>query len=797
MKNRFALNFKLGGIGKLLLQPFVLLVLISTPGLTIAASSESTIAEAHPVQMTQEQRADHVRMSFSAFGRTFNLLLQKNEDFMQGYSARLLEVDLYAGTIEGAAGSWARISVVNGEYLGAVYDGNELFMIDAGKVVAESVEISQKDLMQKSDTVVYKASDMSSTLTDHVADAESYFSYDKLVLELQQQQRLAPRAIGIDGIGNTIAAATATRQVNVRITADAEYVATSPSGAEAQVLAQMNIVDGIFTEQVGVQFGIDAIDVLLDNGPLTSTSAGTILGQYAGFVGDDNPGLAHLFTGRNLNGSVVGVAILGGICLSSGVAVSQTGGLGTIGALIAAHEFGHNFGSPHDNEFGSACAATPGTFLMNPGINGSNQFSNCSLGQISSRLSLTAFSSCLVDVGDSPPAPPPAVPSSVSIVTSGSSDRSGSSGLGGQTVDGTIFISVLPDGDVDQVQFFFDGALVSTENVAPFDFLSGTDAAANPFDTNVVADGSHTVTAEILFNNGATDSISATFNVNNSGTAPAPAIVYSDSSDRSGSSSLGGQTVGGNIFVSVLPDGDVDQVQYFFDGSFVTTENFSPFDFLGGTVATANPFNTNDVTNGAHTISAELLFNDGSTDSISAVFEVANGFTTTLASLGLNEDFNSAFGGFSFEGDDIDPRYTDGDRTADGGFGDSGALVTTLGGVDNSDIEDLEGQWIRTFNVAQAGRLTLTVDGSLAQSEGYESDENSEIGVMINDQSFVLNSLVGNGNGGGAIGTGLQRYNIAFDAAAGSHRISLFCRNSGKTNSAEVTNCTFDNVVIE
>ena len=85
MKNRFALNFKSGGIGKLLLQPFVLLVLISTPGLTIAASSESTIAEAHPVQMTQEQRADHVRMSFSAFGRTYNLLLQKNEDFMQGY----------------------------------------------------------------------------------------------------------------------------------------------------------------------------------------------------------------------------------------------------------------------------------------------------------------------------------------------------------------------------------------------------------------------------------------------------------------------------------------------------------------------------------------------------------------------------------------------------------------------------------------------------------------------------------------------------------------------------------------
>ena len=438
---------------------------------------------------------------------------------------------------------------------------------------------------------------------------------------------------------------------------------------------------------------------------------------------------------------------------------------------------------------------------MNPGINGSDQFSDCSLDQISSRLSLTAFSSCLVDVGDTPPIAPPAVPASVSIVSTSSSDRSGSSGLAGQTVDGSIFVSVLPDGDVDQVQFFFDGTLISTENVAPFDFLSGTAAAANPFDTNIVAEGSHTITAEILFNNGATDSISATFVVNNSGSAvPSVAIVSTSSSDRSGSSNLSGQTVSGNIFVSVLPDGDVDQVQFFVDGTLVRTENFAPFDLLGGTVGSggaANPFNTNELTNGSHTITAGIVFNDGSSDSISAVFEVANGSATTLASLGLSEDFNSAFGGFSFEGDDIDPRYTDGDRTSDGGFRDSGALVTTLGGVDNSDIEDLEGQWIRTFNVAQAGRLTLTLDGSLAQSEGYESDENSEIGVMINDQSFVLSTLVGNGNGGGAIGTGLQRYNIAFDAAAGNHRISLFCRNSGKTSSAEVTNCTFDNVVIE
>ena len=66
--------------------------------------------------------------------------------------------------------------------------------------------------------------------------------------------------------------------------------------------------------------------------------------------------------------------------------MSQTLGLGSSSALIVAHELGHNFGAPHDNQGGSACAGTPGNFLMNPFINGSDQFSQCSLGQMQSNV---------------------------------------------------------------------------------------------------------------------------------------------------------------------------------------------------------------------------------------------------------------------------------------------------------------------------------------------------------------------------------------------------------------------------
>jgi len=206
----------------------------------------------------------------------------------------------------------------------------------------------------------------------------------------------------------TTAAATATQQVNLSIVADTQYVATSPNGTEAQVLSQMNIVDGIFAEQIGVQFGITNIQALTSNGPLTSTDPSDLLRQYQTFVGGNNPGLSHLFTGREIDGNVIGIAFLSGICTTSGVGLTQAGGRGTFGALTAAHEFGHNFGAPHDNQAGSACATSPGTFLMNPSINGSDQFSQCSVQQIQNVLSVR--NACLVDVDVPAPTPPPTGP---------------------------------------------------------------------------------------------------------------------------------------------------------------------------------------------------------------------------------------------------------------------------------------------------------------------------------------------------------------------------------------------------
>jgi hypothetical protein len=50
-----------------------------------------------------------------------------------------------------------------------------------------------------------------------------------------------------------------------------------------------------------------------------------------------------------------------------------------IDSLIAAHEIGHNFGAQHDGESGTSCASEAGSFIMSPSINGSREFSACSI----------------------------------------------------------------------------------------------------------------------------------------------------------------------------------------------------------------------------------------------------------------------------------------------------------------------------------------------------------------------------------------------------------------------------------
>ena len=114
-------------------------------------------------------------------------------------------------------------------------------------------------------------------------------------------------------------------------------------------------------------------------------------------------------------------------------------------------------------------------------------------------------------------------------------------------------------------------------------------------------------------------------------------IEFGTSSNRSGLRDLNGATVSGNIYTEVNPASQIDQVLFYIDntnlsGTPTQTENFAPYDLQGTTSNGGRPFNTNNLSNGSHTLSVRVLFNDGSRQTGTVRFEVDNGANNPIPS---------------------------------------------------------------------------------------------------------------------------------------------------------------------
>jgi hypothetical protein len=350
---------------------------------------ELRFGPAEQQRQSPDGKSSHVMVSFDAFGQHFELQLESNDRLIanlpKAQKKRLAAVQLYRGSVVGVANSWVRLTQYSERLSGMIWDGAEMYVIDSSDEVADALTTGPQSNTPY--PLIYRLAD---------ATFDGQCALDPTATPLNDYQGL---------VGHLRELLAATRQLNFAVVADTQFAQTNsdPRGA---VVARMNVVDGIFSEQVGVHLNVSEIRVLTNNGSLTATSPVTLLGQLGAFAsgpGFVNPGLTHLFTGRNLDGSVIGVAFLSSLCSARfGVGLSEIRGTGTAGALTVAHEVGHNFGAPHDNQGGSPCARTTGTFIMNPFLNGSDQFSQCSLAQIQPNVT---NATCLNSI--SPPPPPP------------------------------------------------------------------------------------------------------------------------------------------------------------------------------------------------------------------------------------------------------------------------------------------------------------------------------------------------------------------------------------------------------
>ncbi len=344
----------------------------------------------HRIERLQPILTRHVKgggasLEFSAYGRGFRLELAANPRLSA--VATGAAVQLYAGSIEGVPGSWARISVSDGRPSGMVWDGHDLLIVESPPWVAGETEAAGTVMFKLADSVLEQPISFAGDTVDAPRDATG--EYRALVDEL----RVA-----------ALQASVATDRLEVSLLGDAAFAARYADEAQARdaMLVRLNNVDGIFSSQVGVELHVASVN-LADavSGNLSATTNPSTLLDELGVLRQQTAalnatGLTHLFTGRNLDGDTAGVAYTQALCsrrFGASLAMGHTSA--ALDTLITAHEIGHVFGAPHDGT--EECAATPqNQFIMSPSVStGVSSFSQCSLDmmrpEIDSGSCLTAL----------------------------------------------------------------------------------------------------------------------------------------------------------------------------------------------------------------------------------------------------------------------------------------------------------------------------------------------------------------------------------------------------------------------
>jgi hypothetical protein len=383
-------------------------------------------------------------LGFDAYGRHFDLDLEPNESIRRGVPTNRSDIKPYRGTVAGRAGSWVRLTQTRDGWRGVLSDGQDLYAIEPARQLQKAGV--QSVTGDGASPVMYRFAD---TLMPDGAGYCGTATDENLAQSAHSSALNAYTAIAKDLALKDTSVVT-TRQLVVSVVTDHPF-SDQISDPAGEIVARMDVVDGIWAAQVGIHIALGTVNVVSDtDDPFSATTVPTDLlaevATYRGKLpGSDGSGLTHLMSGRTLDGNIIGIAYVGAVCDGSdSVSLSDTTISTTMGALVAAHELGHNFNSPHDGVAG-ACASTPQTYLMAPKINFSNQFSSCSLTQITARA---ASASCLQQVssgssgsssspgsGTTSPGGTPTSGGTVSDPGSGGTSSGSSGGGGGGSLD--------------------------------------------------------------------------------------------------------------------------------------------------------------------------------------------------------------------------------------------------------------------------------------------------------------------------------------------------------------------------
>ena len=188
-----------------------------------------------------------------------------------------------------------------------------------------------------------------------------------------------------------------------------QWNSSSVAETEGDIEFILSGVETIYAAEVEILYEITAIIVRTSEpDPYSTSGPSALLNQFANEWSLNQNGIhrdvAHLFTGKNLTGTTIGIAELGSMCAPGGTyGLSQSNYSGNVvnRRALTAHELGHNWNAPH-------CDGQSDCAIMCSGLGGctgeKQEFGAKATTKITNKK--VAVANCLSDPG---PLGPPAL----------------------------------------------------------------------------------------------------------------------------------------------------------------------------------------------------------------------------------------------------------------------------------------------------------------------------------------------------------------------------------------------------
>jgi hypothetical protein len=366
------------------------------PRITSLVRNHATIQADTALLNSQARKSGHLSLVIA--NRPMEIDLQLNDLRAPNYIAEEIQADgsrrqltsgpvrTWRGTVAGMPKAEARFTLDENTLEGIIFDDDDWYIVEPLSRYDESAGPGDFVTYRRTDLIEQSMGTCGTTLAQEIQTQAARLGQNAKKPDPTPQPQIQWR-------------------IELATDADSDFVTAlgNSDNANAEIQTIINQVDGIYQQQLLLSFTIVRQVTRTTPGPYTSTNPSTLLAAVkdewnANFTGQARD-LVHMFTGKDLDGTTIGIAYTGVICSvpTFSYGLSQRFNQTPQKFVLTAHEMGHNFSAQHPDQVSPPVTECVGT-IMNSSVTPGQTFCNFSKGEISGFIAIPANSACLTQV---------------------------------------------------------------------------------------------------------------------------------------------------------------------------------------------------------------------------------------------------------------------------------------------------------------------------------------------------------------------------------------------------------------